>query len=1030
MSSFFRNINSSLFNAATGLARSLGNTIVNTARGVASRVASSFLPRPVRTGTIRESRIEPETTQEIPDRTRRIRQGTFQPDRGIASSTQPETGEAVTVRETIRGSVPEGYRTTNREGAEYVQIRRPDGSIAVRRIDDRFESLINGELTPTSSSDQETISLMEGSYPIRYLAMIREPEETRQTENTGAWFPYLLKEDIPLDLTKYGIYKRSDVRNTKNQIEGIFSPEGDRENCFVKLFANHPRIQELKLSIHGKYTPQSDIKKTANLLGATITLHKYARKRKLIVKYVPTEPFEDYCYEICLLEKHYFPFEITEYKYSYITHQAWKTGYKPRSTSKYMTSFALVSFILEHKEDFLEEYGEDIFKTNYFVPDKIDFTERWEIKPGHCMLSKPPRAKEGEEYTDVFYADLETYSFYNKHYPYLFAIISESTGEKFWYYGENCIKKGLQYLSRFKRPLIYFHNLGYDSTFIVDKLFNPSSLNTSLSRCIMMEGNFGKTKLTFHDSLAHINAPLRDFDKMFNLQGGKFPDFPYSLFTKDVVEKEYLIDNGQYDMIPEEYHVERTIKKNVLKIVDHKKYAIDYCIRDVEVLRDGFRMFKGWILDELNINIDYVLTSASLAHKYLEKEGCYSEVKWLSGMTREFIQKCVVGGRTTLSMNDEYKYEVKKIGDKPLYDFDAVSLYPSAMMRFDGCPMGDPVFIEHIESKLFMHSDMYFVKIRIDKVGRKLKLPLMSYVKDNGNRCWENDMVGKLCYVDKYTLEDWIKYHEIEFTPIIGLEFNKGFNTKIVETMKKLFQLRLKLKAEGNPAEQVYKLIMNSAYGKTIEKPHLSGVKYVPKFKFAKFMKKNYGIVSEFSEMENNYRCEVDQNSLSQQSRPHVGSCILSMSKRIMAEVTTVADDHIYYTDTDSIFISKEGLDLLPETLIGKNPGQFHVDFAMKGTNVRAVEGIYIAPKTYCLKLVNDEGEIDYHIRMKGISKNAYEEKVKEFDGDYIALFEYMLKNKVVYNLLAGDKVRFDFKKNMSVFSLKSFERELGPFIV
>ena len=73
-------------------------------------------------------------------------------------------------------------------------------------------------------------------------------------------------------------------------------------------------------------------------------------------------------------------------------------------------------------------------------------------------------------------------------------------------------------------------------------------------------------------------------------------------------------------------------------------------------------------------------------------------------------------------------------------------------------------------------------------------------------------------------------------------------------------------------------------------------------------------------------------------SSPHLGTQILSYSKRIMNKVMTLADDNninIYYTDTDSIHIDEDGVEPLAKLhedkygkkLIGKQLGQFHCDF-------------------------------------------------------------------------------------------------------
>lgn len=948
--------------------------------------------------------------------------------RGAVGAVSGAVRNLVSGRAPDTQQVPPGFRIADENTGDFIEFRRPDGSVVTRTVNSRLRDLIDRKITPTSSSDQETLRLIDQELPFRYLKQI-DNSRPKKTENTGAWFPYILKSSVPLDLKKYGIYKRLEL-----DLES-------EDNCFVAMFKGHPKYEALKPCIHGRYTAQSSIKKACNILGCNILLHKYCGDKKLIVRYSPDGATEvGTNVEICLMNKHYFKFELTEYKSSWIKNRGWATGYKPKKGAPYMTTFALVSHMLEHKDDFLEEFGDDIINTSYFVNSSVlEFNNPWVIS-SDCMLKEPKKKSDNvkiQTFTKIYYADIETTTNYGKHIPYLFAIIEEETGEKNWWWGPDCVKKAMNFISSTGNPLVYFHNLGYDSKFFIDILYSPTIVDASTSRWMQVKGRYRDSTLNFHDTLSIVNAPLSAFNKMFNLPISKFTDFPYDLYSdKSIVEKEYLTDDGSYPFIPEEYHREQVVRKNKIKIVDHRQYAVDYCLTDVMVLRDGFMTFKRWINDELGMDINRILTSASLAHKYMVAQGCYTGVAKITGMTREFIQRCVVGGRTTLSMNDSYKYNVKRVNDD-LYDFDAVSLYPSAMMRMDGCPLGIPKFIDCSNSE-YMNADMYFVKIRVTRVGRKLKLPFMSYVLDEktedgckGKRVWDNEMVGKVCYVDKYTLEDWIQHHCIEFEPIVGLRFDNGFNTNMVQTMKNLFELRLKLKANKNPAEQVYKLIMNSAYGKTIERPRAVKTVFVPKKKFEEYMQKHYGTVEEFEELENNYILKVDCPIVVHYTYPHIGATILSMSKRIMAEVTTVADDYIYYTDTDSIFITKKGLNLLEEKypqLVGKNPGQFHVDFAMKGTNVRAVDGIFLAPKTYCLKLQNDEGDTEYHIRMKGISKNAYEEKVKEYGGDYLDMFNAMTKQTLKFNLIAGNKVRFDFKRNMSIYSVKMFEREVGPF--
>ena len=113
------------------------------------------------------------------------------------------------------------------------------------------------------------------------------------------------------------------------------------------------------------------------------------------------------------------------------------------------------------------------------------------------------------------------------------------------------------------------------------------------------------------------------------------------------------------------------------------------------------------------------------------------------------------------------------------------------------------------------------------------------------------------------------------------------------------------------------------------------------------------------------------------------GIHILAMSKRIMNEVMCLADDlgmKIYYQDTDSMHIENFNLERLAyefkikygRELIGTQLGQFHSDFdaiAPNSTNVRARESYFVGKKCYIDELIDDQGNVGHHIRMKGIPK-------------------------------------------------------------
>jgi hypothetical protein len=104
----------------------------------------------------------------------------------------------------------------------------------------------------------------------------------------------------------------------------------------------------------------------------------------------------------------------------------------------------------------------------------------------------------------------------------------------------------------------------------------------------------------------------------------------------------------------------------------------------------------------------------------------------------------------------------------------------------------------------------YYIEIQITKVNKKLKFPLQPYIFDKEqSKQYINDLENKKFVVDKITLEELINYQNIEFNIIRGYYFNEGFNDKIKICIEYLFNKRLELKNKKNPAEVLYKLLIN-----------------------------------------------------------------------------------------------------------------------------------------------------------------------------------------------------------------------------
>ena len=712
-----------------------------------------------------------------------------------------------------------------------------------------------------------------------------------------------------------------------------------------------------------------------------------------------------------------------------------------------------------------EEYHEVDEDGNFIevIPDNIDAEE--------AIKLTEEEIKEKEHL--VFYADFETrtmsdeHELLAEHKPFL--ICASMRGNNFVtsFYGHNCDVDFMEYLP--DNATVYFHNLGYDGNFLAK--FGIQSVGTirkgnKMYRLVVkyLSRNGETKKIYFRDSLALISAPLSRFPVMFKLEGEK-EVFPYNYYTK------HIIDNPTSALISECHKYEakkwndetmEQFKKNIIKAdayideehFDAKKYSEFYCRRDVEILRDGFEIFRNGCLSDFDLDVDKFLTASSLANAYFTKE-IYHQNENLyeySGLLREYIKKAVLGGRCMCAENKSYHVT------KKLTDYDAVSLYPSAMARLwlcEGIPayftpeMFDPGY-------LFMHSfdseqtepteekfiSGYVCEIEILKIGINRKFPLI--VKREGGLNLNVNECVKMT-VDNITLEDLFNFHDVEVKILSGIFWSGKRDHKIREVVTYAFNKRNELKKLGNPLQENYKLILNSAYGKTIQRAIDTNTVYKNSDDYLAFVIKNYQKVKTVYNINGCDRVgiEVTKQIDTYFNNALFGVQVLSMSKRIMSEVMTLAEDlnlNIYYQDTDSMHIEVDHLPILEKEffntygreLRGSNMGQFHPDFepCVRGGKIPvSVESYFIGKKSYVDKLMDEDGNISYHIRLKGIPgetiKVAINEDIKIKEVGVMGLYKKLFDDETVNFDLCKNRVQFKQDKGLSIKSMREFKRKV-----
>lgn len=858
---------------------------------------------------------------------------------------------------------------------------------------------------------------------------------------TGGFFKHY--HTLPFDLTEFQIYTQEQANKNK-----------DNKNCFIhSLEQGGFKNDEIYFIITGKDIPQRVIKQVAEKFNIYITIKRPETqngKHNHHLKHYGNK--ENKHYELGLIEEHYFlikKINMTSYSYENYDEvknkKEWnlitdKNGKKDKRETRFLSSYDLINKLIKDYK-FLTPINFNNSIDNIYVDDKLDY----ELIEQKFISSEYKDKKENPKYVkfhNVFF-DFETTTEGVKHIPYLCCIKSGEYKKSF--FGNECGRQMLFYLTELsnivdnKNIRLIAHNVSYDIRFIYKYLFGFSSIERG-KMLLRASCKFNNINIEIQDSYSLITSKLSNFTEMFGLGQTEKEIMPYSIYTQLNISKTFIfIDDilkaKELKTDEDKEHFINNCKKwncFIDDMVNIIRYSEKYCEIDCDILEKGYNKYKEWINEICDLDIDNFVSLASLAHTYLLKEGIYQDVSMIEGSTLNFIMKCMVGGRTMTSEN-------KKIySNKKGVIFDAVSLYPSAMVRLGGYLKGRPKLLKNMSYDFLQKQDGYFIEIKILSIGKKYKFPLMSFKDENNIRCFSNDMEGKIINVDKTQLEDLINFHKIKFEVIRGFYYDEGRNMKLAPIIKTLFNERKQKKKEKNPIQNTYKLLLNSPYGKTLLKPIEDEIKYISAKEYKKFISKNYSIIKEIQKLDNgSYKIKIYKSIIEHQNFSSCGVEVLAMSKRIMNELMTLGDDlDIHYQDTDSIHINYSQLPTLIERyektykrdLIGKDLSQFHNDLEINGVEHEYYNrAIYLGKKCY-IEEVDDNGKFIYNIRMKGVSEDAILDKCKELKLTPFEIYEKLYNDEEIeFDLCCrGNKICFNYENIMRISTLPKFIRKVS----
>ena len=925
-----------------------------------------------------------------------------------------------------------------------------------------------------------------------------EIDEDYRATPEGSFFPYINCSKI--DLTPYQIFSNIDPKNYKDNCF-VYA-------CIQSGVFTEDEITHLRFYVQTKSVPNNKILEVAKQFKCNFIVKRIDEKfdirhqQQIKVdtrKQAWSKGFTRQV-ELLLFKEHYMIYKHIPATVYYLEHQKEITEKFPNIPLKrQMLIKGVRGDDVKYNEEgslpmtiFRKMFELNLFKEikscemnilNTTEYDNLNDYDTLEYNEKLCTrLIDSTKEKNERKWSKIYYSDFETDVSVSPHEPYLNCTVYRN-GEnihKISFTGEKIGEKLLDYLDN--GSLTYFHNLKYDACFFINSPDWNTEITERLGTVLQIVMTKYQTKnwndpktnakrksrvirkqLVFRNSYSIIPSALKNFATMFNLNVHK-EIMAYKLYTKRNIERknvsalefqlQYFNENkdklsikeikNDWKQLIENAKIAEAFDETSL-MIDIMKYAIFYCRKDCIVLMKGIEKFDKDLAEVFNetntqmLNVHNFISISSIGYHFAHKYGCFDGCYELSGKPQNFIQRCVSGGRT-MTANNEKQYIEGRI-----QDFDAVSLYPSAMYVMDGIPMGIPkVLPSDVSLEKLMSLDTFFIEINIKKIECKSKYPYkfgqVFHRNEGGPKIFDNEPVEHF-YVDKIALKDLLEFYNIEYEFIRGYYFEDGFNKKINKFIEGLFNLRLKYKRLKNPLQSTIKLLLNSIYGKSILKAMKTETKSIQRDNLFKYIWRNYNFITEIVDDPTIEKCYVKKMKPINNhfNLPQFGASVLSWSKHLMNRVMNTAEQNgiqIFYQDTDSMHLFEEDVQKVADIfkfnyhaeLIGENMCQFHNDFDPFPGAVGQIHSrklIALGKKSYLDILVDEKGNEGYHIRLKGIPYQVIINKCKHMEISVEELYEKLYRGEAItFNLLDGAN-GFKKSKTFQQTNLPTFTRRI-----
>jgi hypothetical protein len=892
------------------------------------------------------------------------------------------------------------------------------------------------------------------------IETIEYDEEVKIRDQNVNFFPYYNTTNI--DLTQEEIFTKEQFLNIDDHMT---------DNCFINVLMESglltlAEINSIKINHQVPTFSKKYIKQIAsehNIKFETYEVDKHNDIRQYTIPSKHDHIPDDRTIRMNIFKNHSFIRRVLPYSKFYIKNYKVLNEKYPNDDRRFLASIKnknnyefrgqptnnLNIIQLMFDEGLFAQDGEILGHDNFRIETDVTILDNIKNEQGSLREQGPwdnssaNRASSVKRKSMIFYCDTETDTSNGEHIPVMTQYMSSEDTICHVSTSPDCVQDMFDYIVKICRSkmrktkaIMYFHNMKYDFSVLKPYLENITSICRKDSAMYNVNVIYNSVNIEIRDSMKIINSSIKKMPSMFGLPAmyHKNEAIAYSYHnitrinqTCEDIEcyKGYLDPNlyKEFDRIMEDNIVDCDYDE-VNQTFNPYKYYKEYGMLDVLILKASMEKLNVELKNifpnkELNI-FDY-LTISKIAITSVSDE--ISRVPEVTGNLRKYISKSVIGGRVHVNK----KYE-KQVIEEEISDFDACSMYPSAMIRICnemGFPTGEWVTMNEADIRGSLREqdyNVYYVTtIKVTSINKKIQIPVVCHRTKEGCE-YINELPigfedGLVMTVDRITLEDMVKFQHIEYEFIDGIKASlENSSRELGPVIMNLYKDRLRVKKDRPAMGELIKLILNSIYGKTCPKQTFSSEKIVNSGKLNNHIVKNFhniNTIEQINEKNHIVKSFKPDNSV---CRNIIGAMILSMSKRIMNEVFNICDDNnfnVYYTDTDSMHIDKVDIPKISEIyktkynkdLIGNMPEQFHSDFKLLGSDDKYIDpdkviskkSIFLGKKCYIdiLEGVDNDGITceGVHHRMKGISeKGLLNHSEIHYQNDMFKLYENLAK--------------------------------------